>query len=172
MKFFVKYLFSKFSKFFSNFFSKFPADLVTFTEDIHNGKLHFLCIVEYTVNINVTEYFNPFVHNAPFFYPLKTSENLTISRRGLINLSTPFFLISTLTKTIKKTYLLFWRLMKNDSNNLYFHPCRTHWNKKFRELRPVFWCFQGVEKGCIGSEWANSWQWTYYDKNWVCNLYP
>ena len=125
MKFFVKYLFSKFSKFFSNFFSKFPADLVTFTEDIHNGKLHFLCIVEYTVNINVTEYFNPFVHNAPFFYPLKTSENLTISRRGLINLSTPFFLISTLTKTIKKTYLLFWRLMKNDSNNLYFHPCRT-----------------------------------------------
>ena len=125
MKFFVKYLFSKFSKFFSNFFSKFPADLVTFTEDIHNGKLHFLCIVEYTININVTEYFNPFVHNAPFFYPLKTSENLTISRRGLINLSTPFFLISTLTKTIKKTYLLFWRLMKNDSNNLYFHPCRT-----------------------------------------------
>ena len=24
--------------------SKFPADLVTFTEEIFNGKLHFLCI--------------------------------------------------------------------------------------------------------------------------------
>ena len=25
--------------------SQFPADLVTFTEEIHNGKLHFLCTV-------------------------------------------------------------------------------------------------------------------------------
>ena len=41
-------------------------------------------------------YINPFVSNAPFLYPLKTSENLT-----------------------------------------------------------VFWCFQGVEKGCIGNEWVN-----------------
>ena len=24
---------------------QFPADLITFTEDIHNGKLHFLCSV-------------------------------------------------------------------------------------------------------------------------------
>ena len=39
---------------------------------------------------------NPFVPNAPFLYPSKTSENLT-----------------------------------------------------------VFWCFQGVEKGCIGNEWVN-----------------
>ena len=38
---------------------------------------------------------NPFVPNAPFLYPLKTSEN-----------------------------------------------CK------------VFWCFQGVEKGCIGNEWV------------------
>ena len=38
---------------------------------------------------------NPFVPNAPFLYPLKTSENLT-----------------------------------------------------------VFWCFQEVEKGCIGNEWV------------------
>ena len=40
--------------------------------------------------------FNPFVSNATFLYPLKTSENLT-----------------------------------------------------------VFWCFQGVEKGCIGNSWVN-----------------
>ena len=25
-----------------NYFEQFPADLVTFTEEIHNGKLHFL----------------------------------------------------------------------------------------------------------------------------------
>ena len=41
------------------------------------------------------KWLNPFVPNALFFYPLKTSENLT-----------------------------------------------------------VFWCFQGVEKGCIGNEWV------------------
>ena len=40
-------------------------------------------------------FFNPFFPKAPFFYPLKTSEN-----------------------------------------------------------RKVFWCFQGVEKGCIGNEWV------------------
>ena len=39
---------------------------------------------------------NPFVPNAPFLYPLKTSEN-----------------------------------------------------------HKVFWCFQGVKKGCIGNEWVN-----------------
>ena len=30
-----------------DFFNKFPADLVTFTEEILNGKLHFLCGIEY-----------------------------------------------------------------------------------------------------------------------------
>ena len=45
-------------------------------------------------NINLVE-INPFVPNAPFLYPLKTSEN-----------------------------------------------------------RKVFWCFQRVEKGCIGNEWV------------------
>ena len=23
----------------------------------------------------------------------------------------------------------------------------------------VFWCFQGVEKGCIGKEWVKAWKW-------------
>ena len=27
--------------------SKFPADLVTFTEEIRNGKFHFLCSAQY-----------------------------------------------------------------------------------------------------------------------------
>ena len=44
---------------------------------------------------SILEIFNPFVPNASFLYPLKTSEN-----------------------------------------------------------RNVFWCFQGVEKGCIGNEWV------------------
>ena len=26
---------------------------------------------------------------------------------------------------------------------------------KTSENRKVFWCFQGVEKGCIGNEWVN-----------------
>ena len=33
---------------------QFPADLVTFTEDILNGKLYFLCSVIYAVQNNVT----------------------------------------------------------------------------------------------------------------------
>ena len=48
------------------------------------------------IKIYLSPWLNPFFPNAPFFYPLKTSENLTI-----------------------------------------------------------FWCFQGVEKGCIGNEWVN-----------------
>ena len=44
--------------------------------------------------------FKPFVSNAPFLYPLKTSENLTI-----------------------------------------------------------FWCFQGIERECIGNEWVNMFAW-------------
>ena len=46
-----------------------------------------------------TEVLNPFVPNAPFLYPLKTSE-----------------------------------------------------------IRKVFWCFHGVEKGSIGNEWVKFWK--------------
>ena len=41
-----------------------PADLVTFTEEILNGKLHFLC-----------SEINPFLANVLILYPLKTLEN-------------------------------------------------------------------------------------------------
>ena len=51
-----------------------------------------------------TTYLNPFIPNALFLYPLKTSENLKI-----------------------------------------------------------FWCFQGVEKGCIWNEWVkNGFLWRYF----------
>ena len=31
---------------------------------------------------------------------------------------------------------------------------------KTSEYRKVFWCFQGVEKGCIGNKWVNPFQFT------------
>ena len=31
----------------------------------------------------------------------------------------------------------------------FLYPLKTSENRK------VFWCFQGVEKGCIGNEWVN-----------------
>ena len=36
-------------------------------------------------------------------------------------------------------------------NAPFLHPLKTSENHKF------FWCFQGVEKGCIGSKWVNIW---------------
>ena len=75
------------------------SDLVTFTGETVNGKHHFfeqwkICgqLLENLLLFPMR--INPFLPYAPFLYPLKTSENLT-----------------------------------------------------------VFWCFQGVAKGCIGSKW-------------------
>ena len=33
--------------------SQFPTDLVKFTEDVLNGKLHFLCCAKFTLNKNI-----------------------------------------------------------------------------------------------------------------------
>ena len=49
------------------------ADLVTFTEEIFNGKLHYLCSVHLKTKFNVN--LNPLLPGVPFLYPLKTSEN-------------------------------------------------------------------------------------------------
>ena len=40
---------------------------------------------------------------------------------------------------------------------------------KISENRKVFWCFQGVEKGCIGKKWVNSKFWGQWKKyfTWV-----
>ena len=35
-------------------------------------------------------------------------------------------------------------------NAPFLYPLKISWNRK------VFWCFQGVEKGCIGNEWVNT----------------
>ena len=60
----------------------------------------------------VLNLFNPFVPNAPFFYPLKTSENLTI-----------------------------------------------------------FWCFQGIEKWCIGNTLVNLARKSHLEKSWKISNY-
>ena len=33
-------------------------------------------------------------------------------------------------------------------------PETLFWKKKRKKKKPVLWCFQGVEKGCIGKEWV------------------
>ena len=35
------------------------------------------------------------------------------------------------------------------TNASFFYPL------KISENRMIFWCFQGVEKGCIGNKWVN-----------------
>ena len=73
------------------------ADLVTFTEEILNGKLHFLCSdriisgplmsAKVTLKVSIV---NPFSTSTLLLYPLKTSENLRFSdvfrgyRRGTL----------------------------------------------------------------------------------------
>ena len=54
MKFSIPYFFSKCDQ--TN--PQFPADLVTFTEEIHNGKLHFLCSVKRKQKETTRENFN------------------------------------------------------------------------------------------------------------------
>ena len=53
---------------------QFPADLVAFTEEIPNGKHHFLSSVS---DLKNTKQFNPSHANFPFMYPLENfwSEN-------------------------------------------------------------------------------------------------
>ena len=64
------------------------------SEEYHfSPKIFYSYLLHY--HLTFPRFLNPFVPNATFFYPLKTSENLT-----------------------------------------------------------VFWCFQGVEKGCIGNKWV------------------
>ena len=35
--------------------------------------------------------------------------------------------------------------------------CTLSLPPKTSEALTVFWCFQGVEKGCIGNEWVSTW---------------
>ena len=58
------------------------ADLVKFTEEILNGKLHFLCsagVTEITKPRKIQHFLNPFYANFPFLYSMKILENLCFS---------------------------------------------------------------------------------------------
>ena len=81
---------------------------------------------------NVLKCVNPFVPNAPFLYPLKTSENRDGS--NVLKCVNPFV-----------------------PNAPFLYLLRTSENVT------VFWCFQGVEKGCIGIEWIK--------KKWFCQCW-
>ena len=37
------------------------------------------------------------------------------------------------------------------SNEPFLYPLKTS------ENREDFWCFQGLEKGCIGNDWVKEW---------------
>ena len=43
------------------------------------------------------------------------------------------------------------------------HPFSTP--LKTSENHKVFWCFQGVEKGCIGNEWVKNGSWVFSNVN-------
>ena len=54
---------------------------------------------------------------------------------------------------------LFYSKITKDSltHSFPMHPFPTAWKHlKTSENRKVFWCFQGVEKGCIGNEWVKT----------------
>ena len=61
------------------------ADLVKLTEEILNGKLHFLCsvilacVTEITKPRKIQHFLNPFYASVPFLHSMKILENLCFS---------------------------------------------------------------------------------------------
>ena len=70
---------------------QFPADLVTFTEEILNGKLHFLCSVRQSTNF--TNRIS--CSNFPYVEPRPSAENIGVTKF----LSPPTQLIFTVSVT-------------------------------------------------------------------------
>ena len=101
-----------------------------------------------------------FVSSAPFLCLLKTSENLTVFwcfqgvEKGCIGnewvkgvLNTPL----SINKFWSKNLQFLPKSMNFNPfvpNAPFFYPLKTSENRRF------FWCFQEVEKGCIGNEWV------------------
>ena len=92
---------------------QFSADLVIFTEEILDGKLHFLCSDKISNKWSFKEHlrFNSLQANVPFLYPVKTSENQRFAyvfrgyfkngvfiRNGLISIDKFFLKFSTVIK--------------------------------------------------------------------------
>ena len=59
---------------------------------------------------------------------------------------------------ILKSEALTFPIIHGNWVNPFFSQCTLSLPQKTWENRKVFWCFQCVEKGCIGNKWVN-WMW-------------
>ena len=54
-----------------------------------------------------------------------------------------------------KSYWITWKFAYKQYNNPFVPNAHFLYPLKTSENRKIFWCFQGVEKGCIGNEWVS-----------------
>ena len=121
---------------------EFPEDLVTFTEEILNGKLHFLCSV----------YCSVFCHfpTPSFLHSYNVHLKMIISFvLAYFECATAFIHSQFELKYVLQRYNYFCLFNPFVSNAPFLHPLKTS------EKLTIFWCSQGVEKGCIGNKWVN-----------------
>ena len=64
-----------------------------------------------------------------------------------------FFLPTSNKFAIQNNPLMQWRLIFHNTVNPFVPNAPFPYPLKTLENLTVFWCFQGVEKGCIGNEW-------------------
>ena len=121
---------------------EFPEDLVTFTEKIPIGKLHFSCSVYCSVFCHFLT--SSFLH----FY--------NVQLKMIISFVLAYF--ECAPAFIYSQFELKYVLQRCNSFCL-FNPFAS--NAPFLQLLKtsekltVFWCSQGAEKRCIGNKWAN-----------------
>ena len=96
---------------------------------------------------------NLLVPSAPFLYPLKTSGNRKVfwCFQGLEKGCIENIWAKILSNIYDRVFLV--KILNPFVPNASFpYPL------KIPEKCKVFWCFQGVEKECIGNKWVNSFQ--------------
>ena len=99
--------------------------------------------------------------------------NITYDRKGIskfVHVILLSFMITTriyVDHSLKKIWLLNLELTEVQAGQIFgnflgkeklthFFPMQSFFTPwKYQKNRKVFWCFQGVEKGCIGNEWVN-----------------
>ena len=96
---------------------QFPANLVTFTREILNGKIHFLCSVESKVNIQNPNYLL-------FFTRLKTSYNFPGERRSR-DLVTSFCFFSLVELYFQSFPLMLFKIVTAVIFSMYFQVPRS-----------------------------------------------
>ena len=112
---------------------QFPADLVTYTEEIHNGKLHFSCsFILYPASIYLFK-----VNNENTRAVCKICPKLTIKtpERSHWRRSGAFFL------TLYEFYILFWSFTHSGISTVNFEQKNAGWVQILRTN--LIW------KGCV-----------------------